>query len=180
MLYVKALHIIFVVTWFAGLFYLVRLLVYHTEAQQRPEPERNILSQQFALMERKLWNIITAPSAVIAVGTGLYLAHLQQVWVLGWLHVKLTLVALLVLYHGRCWQLMRAQLRGVFMRTSVQLRFFNEGATVLLVSIVFLVVVKDTLHALAAFAGFMALVVVLTGAIVLANRQRLRGKAPRS
>jgi len=134
MLWVKALHIIFVVTWFAGLFYLPRLFVYHAQASDAPSIER------FKVMERKLfWGIMT-PGGVLTVIFGLSL--LQWFPVAGWLHAKLLLVALLILYHLWCWKLLRDFAADRNRRSHTWYRWFNELPTVLLFAIVVLVVVK--------------------------------------
>ena len=141
--YIKAIHIIFVVSWMAGLFYGVRLFIYHTEAQDKPEPDRTILSKQFEVMESKLWWIIATPSMylVIAAGIGMVCiipGYLQQPW----LHVKLTFVLGLIVYHFICQSKMKQMRNGIYKWTSTQLRLWNELATLLLFAIVFLVVLK--------------------------------------
>jgi len=136
MLWVKALHIVFMVTWFAGLFYLPRLFVYHAMAQDRPSLER------FKVMERKLfWGIMT-PGAALTVGSGLWL---WLGWFRGassWLHAKMALVALLVVYHVWCWRLMKAFAADRNTKSHVWYRWFNEAPTVLLFAVVLLVVLK--------------------------------------
>src|SRR5688572_8979705 len=99
-LYLKAVHIIFIVTWFAGLFYMPRLFVYMVEAHQKNEPEKSILLRQFKMMASRLWFGITWPSAVITLGMGTAILIHQPFWLQqGFMHIKLTLVALLYLYH---------------------------------------------------------------------------------
>ena len=136
MLWVKALHIVFMVTWFAGLFYLPRLFVYHALTQDRPSLER------FKVMERKLfWGIMT-PGAALTVGSGLWL---WLGWFRGassWLHAKMALVALLVVYHAWCWRLMKAFAADRNTKSHVWYRWFNEAPTVLLLAVVLLVVLK--------------------------------------
>jgi putative membrane protein len=136
MLWVKALHIVFMVTWFAGLFYLPRLFVYHAQAEDRPSLER------FTLMERRLfWGIMT-PGAVLTIGSGLWLWLGWFGSAGGWLHAKLALVAVLVLYHAWCWRLMRAFAGERNRRTHLWYRWFNEVPTLVLFATVILVVVK--------------------------------------
>ena len=136
MLWVKALHIVFMVTWFAGLFYLPRLFVYHALASDAPSLER------FKVMERKLfWGIMT-PGAVLTVAFG---AWLWLGWFRGagaWLHAKLLLVLLLVLYHAWCGKLMRDFAAGRNRHGHVWFRWFNEAPVLLLFAIVVLVVLK--------------------------------------
>jgi putative membrane protein len=136
MLWVKSFHIIFMVTWFAGLFYLPRLFVYHAMAEDRPSLER------FQVMERKLfWGIMT-PGAVLTLAFGVWL---WLGWFRGsssWLHAKLALVAVLAGYHLWCWRLMKAFAAGRNTRSHVWLRWFNEFPVVILVATVLLVVLK--------------------------------------
>ena len=101
-LYIKVAHIIFVVTWFSGLFYIVRLFIYHVEAEQKDSHEKRVLRSQFKIMEQRLWNIITAPSMIITLGTGLWLAYSYKYFQAGWMHIKLALVIVLLIYHCIC------------------------------------------------------------------------------
>jgi putative membrane protein len=140
MLWVKSLHIVFMVTWFAGLFYLPRLFVYHAQAEDRPSIER------FKVMERKLfWGIMT-PGAVLTVLFGVWLwlgwfrGEMGQT--AGWFHAKVALVALLAGYHLWCWRLLRDFAADRNRRTHVWYRWFNEAPTVVLFATVILVVVK--------------------------------------
>ena len=99
-LYVKALHIIFVVTWFAGLFYIPRIFIYQTEAEDKLEPAKSILQTQFKLMSKRLWYIITWPSAILASIFGIWLIYLNPVWLeQPWMLVKLAFVLALYFYH---------------------------------------------------------------------------------
>ncbi|HEY5638250.1 MAG TPA: protoporphyrinogen oxidase HemJ [Burkholderiales bacterium] len=135
MLWVKALHIVFMVTWFAGLFYLPRLFVYHAQAEDRPSIER------FKVMERKLyWGIMT-PGAILTLAFGTWL-WLGWGFSGGWLHAKLLLVAVLVAYHLWCARLLRAFREERNTHGHVWFRWFNEAPVLLLVAIVILVVVK--------------------------------------
>ena len=170
-LYVKALHIIFIVTWFSGMFYMVRLLIYHTEAQQLPEPSRDILSSQYRLMIKRLWFGITWPSALLTLVFGpwmLYLyGHMEP-----WLWAKLGFVLGLYLYHFSLHRIYRDQMRGIFRFSSNQLRLYNELATVFLVAIVFLVVLKSTLDMLKGLAGLVLLSILLVLAVRIYRRVR--------
>ena len=136
MLWVKSLHIIFMVTWFAGLFYLPRLFVYHATATDRISLDR------FKIMERKLfWGIMT-PGAVLTIAFGLWL---WLGWFRGatsWLHVKMALVALLTAYHLWCWRLMKSFAAERNTKSHRWFRWFNEAPTVALFLIVRLVVLK--------------------------------------
>src|SRR5688572_20686636 len=135
--YIKALHIIFVVTWFSGMFYIVRLFIYNTEAAEQPEPARTILQRQFSIMIKRLWLGITWPSAILTLVFGGWM------WMLmgslpTWLSVKLLFVAGLYAYHLSLHYLYKQQLKGVFSYSSTKLRIWNEVATIFLVSIVML------------------------------------------
>jgi len=136
MLWVKSLHIIFMVTWFAGLFYLPRLFVYHAMASDTVSLER------FKVMERKLyWGIMT-PGAVLTIVFGLWLWLQWFRPATGWLHAKLALVALLVGYHLWCGKLLRDFADGRNTKSHIWLRWFNEVPVVILFATVFLVVLK--------------------------------------
>ncbi len=163
-LYIKALHIIFVVTWFSGLFYVVRLFIYNTEANEKPETEKRILQSQFGIMIKRLWLGITWPSAIITLILGLTLIHLSGSVSL-WLWVKIGFLAGLYAYHFSLHQLYREQAKGIFRFTSTQLRIWNEVATVFLVAVVMLAVVKNTLSWVWGLAGLVGLMVVLMAGI---------------
>ncbi len=165
--YIKSLHLIFVITWFAGLFYIPRLLIYHIEAQQKPAPESTILSEQLKLMARRLWYIITWPSAVLATIFALWLLHLapyllQQTW----MQVKLVFVVLLIAYQIKTHLMFNSLQRDETHYTSNFMRLWNEGATLLLFAIVFLVILKSTLNM---FYGLLALL-GLAGILMLGIR----------
>ena len=148
--YLKSLHLIFVITWFAGLFYIVRLFVYHAEAKTKPEPEQSILIKQYQLMTYRLWYIITWPSAILAsifaflmlFGTALGNSWLQMPW----MHVKLGFVFVLYLYHLKCHQIFKQLQRNEVKQTSNFFRIWNEGATIILFAVVFLVILKDAFN----------------------------------
>lgn len=163
-LYIKALHIIFIVTWFSGMFYIVRLFIYNTEAAEKDEPEKSILHRQFKNMIRRLWFGITWPSAVLTLILGLSTWHLLSVTP-GWLIAKLCFVAGLYLYHFSLHSIYKQQMKGVFSYTSQQLRLWNEVATIFLVAIVMLVVVKQNMSALWGLFGLVTFVIVLMSAI---------------
>jgi len=141
LLYFKAFHLIGVIVWFAGLFYLGRLFVYHSEADKRPEPERGTLIAQFVLMEKRLYYGITWPGMCITIFFGT--AMLMEWGLPPWIHTKIGLVILLVLYHFWCGHLRKKLLQEKCGWSGIQFRIFNEIPTLLLVSIVFLVVFKE-------------------------------------
>jgi putative membrane protein len=164
-LYLKALHIIFIVTWFAGLFYIVRLFVYQVEAAEKSNEE---LKSQLALMARRLWLGITWPSAIITLIFGTSLIISNPAWLkLPFMHIKLGFVLLLYLYHGSCHYIYQQLQQKKVKYTSTQLRIWNEVATVLLVSIVFLIVVKDQVSWVWGTLGIFAFAFTLMLAIKL-------------
>ena len=159
-LYIKALHIIFIVTWFSGMFYIVRLFIYNTEAGERAPAERDVLRTQFNIMIRRLWFGITWPSAVLTAVFGIWMWSLLGVTP-SWLVIKLGFVAGLFLYHFSLHALYRQQMRAVFRYSSQKLRLWNEVATVFLVAIVMLVVVKQDMSVVWGLVGLTGLVVLL-------------------
>lgn len=167
----KALHIIFVVTWFSGLFYIVRLFIYHVESSTGPSAE--LFHQQYSLMERRLWYGITWPSAILTLFFGGSL--LQFYWPITdhkWLVAKLSMVFLLFLYHYSCGKIFHSLKERRCNLTSYQLRLWNEVATLFLVGIVFLVVFKSLLSFGMAILGLALFTLVLVGAIKFYKRLR--------
>lgn len=173
--YIKAIHIIFVVSWFAGLFYIVRLFIYHTEAQERPEAERRVLSAQFEIMERKLWNIITTPAMILTVAAGITMLFIIPGWLNeAWLQVKLCFVVGLLAYHFKCQQIIKQMKQGVFKWTSTQLRVWNELATIFLFAIVFLAVLKNAISWIYGLLGLVAFAVIIMSAVKVYKYYRLK------
>jgi len=173
--YIKAIHIIFVVSWFAGLFYIVRLFIYHTEAQERPEAERKVLSDQFEVMERKLWNIITTPAMILTVAAGITMLFIIPGWLNeAWLQVKLCFVVGLLVYHFKCQQIIKQMKQGVFKWTSTQLRIWNELATIFLFAIVFLAVLKNAISWIYGLLGLVAFAVIIMSAVKIYKYYRLK------
>ena len=169
--YILAIHIIFVVCWFAGLFYIVRLFIYHTEAQELPEPDRTILSKQYEIMERRLWNIITVPSMIITVLAGAAMLYLVPAWLQQlWMHIKLTFVVLLLVYHFMCQAKIKQMRYGLFVWSSMRLRIWNEVATILLFAIVFLAVLKNSVSWIYGSVGIVVLsMIIMFGVKVYKN-----------
>ncbi|HET7360631.1 MAG TPA: CopD family protein [Salinimicrobium sp.] len=175
--YIKSLHLIFVITWFAGLFYIPRLFVYQIEAAAKPEPEKKILGDQLKIMTTRLWYIITWPSAVLATIFAVWLLILMPVWLQqSWMHVKLAFVVLLFAYHFKCHQIYNQLQNDVVKWTSNQMRIWNEGATIILFSIIFLVIVRDALNWI---FGVIA-IFLLAGILMLGFKlyKRVRAKNP--
>lgn len=162
--YVKALHIIFVVTWFSGLFYIVRLFVYSAEANSKAEPERSILLKQYGIMQKRLWYGITWPSAILTLIFGTWMGILYGSLPM-WLLVKLFFVAGLFIYHISLHRIFSQQQKGVYKWTSQQLRIWNEVATIFLIAIVMLAVVKQLLSVVWAIGVLVAFSAVLFLAI---------------
>lgn len=169
--YIKALHIIFVVTWFSGLFYIVRLFVYNAEANDKPEPERSILLKQFGIMQKRLWYGITWPSAILTLIFGLWIWALLG-YLPTWLLIKLFFVAGLFIYHILLHLIFRQQQKGIFRWRSQQLRIWNELATIFLIAIVMLAVVKQLLSIVWAIGVLIVFSAVLLLAIKLYKRYR--------
>lgn len=168
---IKSLHLIFMVTFFAGTFYIVRLFIYHREALAKWEPDRTILCRQLMLMERKLWYIITWPSLVLMFAFGLWMFALNPGLVKQpWMHAKLGFIALLFAYHFKNHALYLRTRRNEVPWSSFGLRLWNEGATVVLIAVIFLAVVKRLDWQYGA-VGLLVLVLVL---VLAANAYRKR------
>lgn len=174
-LYLKALHIIFVVSWMAGLFYIVRLFVYHTEANGKPEPERGILCQQFEVMEKKLWNIITTPAMVLTVLAGIGMLYINPALLSAdWMVVKLTFVAGLLVYHFVCQRIISQLKKGTSHWTSTGLRIWNELATIFLVAIVFTIVLKSAVDWIYGLIGLILFSVIIMSAVKVYKYYRMK------
>lgn len=180
-LYLKAVHIIFVVCWFAGVFYLPRLFIYNIEAQENAdESVRAAFTKQYNTMAKRLWFGITIPAAVIATITGIWLIIERGYWRylfdsgMLWLLLKLILVVLFFLYNYSLHKILSQQRKGIFRQTSQQLRMWNEVATVILVAVVFLAVVKSSLSLVYGLAGILILIAVLFAAIDIYKKIRLK------
>ena len=166
--YIKSLHLIFVITWFAGLFYIVRLFVYHAEAKQKPQPEQDILIKQYQIMQYRLWYIITWPSAVLASAFAfwmLFFTEIGQVWLQQpWMHVKLAFVLLLYIYHLKCHQIFQNLQKNEVKQSSNFFRIWNEGATIILFAVVFLVILKNAINWIYGVLGiFIFSIVIMMG-----------------
>ena len=177
-LWFKTLHIVGVVVWFAGLFYLVRLFIYHREAEELAPELRQAFQEQYSLMERRLANIITTPGMVVAVTMAVGLLSVQPLWLQqGWMHAKLALVLALLAYHAFCYRLMAQLQAGSCLWSPKQLRALNELPTLLLVLVVMLVVFKSQFPTGAATWFMVALVVFMAASIQFYARwRRLRAE----
>jgi protoporphyrinogen IX oxidase len=174
--YVKALHIIFIVTWFAGMFYIPRLFIYHTEANDKAPEVRDALQAQFKIMMKRLWYGITWPSAILTLIFGPWMWYLYTGFnfLPEWLLVKLLFVLGLYAYHLTLHQLLQQQVRGVFRYSSQKLRIWNEVATIFLVAIVMLATVKDSMSWAWGLIGLIAFIIVLMSAIRIYKSLRKR------
>lgn len=176
-LYLKAIHIIFVVSWMAGLFYIVRLFIYHVEANERPDSERIVLQHQFEIMQHKLWYIITTPAMALSL-----IAGCGMIWVnpdllsMNWMLVKLVFVLGLLVYHFICQNIMNKLKAGEFRWTSTQLRLWNELATIFLVAIVFTVILKSAIDWIYGLVGLIVFSAVIMSAVKIYKYYRLKDK----
>ena len=172
-LYIKALHVIFVVCWFAGLFYMVRLFIYTKEANEKEEPARSILTTQLTLMQKKLWFIITWPSFIGTFIFGTWMLILNPaILSFPWMWLKLIFVGLLALYHLQCHAYYKQQKEGIFKPSSFKLRLFNELATIFLVAIVFLIIVRSTGGLVWGMLGLFIFAALLMGGVFIYKRHR--------
>jgi putative membrane protein len=179
--YIKALHIIFIVTWFSGMFYMPRLFIYNTEALAQPQATRKILHRQFTIMMKRLWYGITWPSAVLTLALGLFVMingnwHKVLFQPAGkWLLIKLAFVILLYIYFFTLHKIFKQQIVNSFKYTSQQLRIWNEVATVFLIAIVMLAVVKQSMSFLWGLIGLFLFIIVLMAAIKIYKTIRTKG-----
>ncbi len=162
--YIKALHIIFIVTWFSGLFYIVRLFIYNTEAGEKSGSVKDILQRQFSVMIKRLWLGITWPSAILTLVFGVWMGFLYGSIPM-WLAIKLGFVAALYIYHFTLQKIYTEQMKGIFRFTSQQLRIWNEVATIFLIAIVMLAVVKQSMSFVWGLTGLILFIILLMSAI---------------
>lgn len=161
-LYAKAVHIIFVVCWMAGLFYMPRLFIYHTEAKDKGQEVYSILHQQFTIMENRLWWVITTPAMYITIASALVMLYMNPALLsMGWMQLKLAFVVGLIIYHFKSQQIMYRLRDEKSTWTSGQLRMWNEVSTLILFAIVFLVILKSTLNWIFGVVGLFGLAILL-------------------
>ena len=171
--YIKSLHLIFVITWFAGLFYIPRIFIYHIESSQKASPDKEILSTQMKLMAKRLWYIITWPSAILAIVFGLWLLVLAPIWLeQSWMHAKLGFVVLLIMYQIKTHLIFKELKKDQIKYSSNFMRIWNEGATLILFAVVFLVLLKNTLNMAYGMLGLVWLAILLMFGIKLYKRTR--------
>ena len=172
--YIKALHLIFVITWFAGLFYIPRLFIYHIEATKKTKQEADILIPQLKIMAKRLWYIITWPSAILCIIFAFWLLLLIPSWIAqSWMHIKLTFVVLLIAYHLKTHQIFLKLQKDKIVYTSMFMRIWNESPILLLFAIVFLVILKDSFHWVFGLFGILGLGVILVLGIRLYKKIRI-------
>ena len=177
--YLKAFHLIFVITWFAGLFYIPRLFVYQIEAYHKPSPDKEILGKQLKIMAKRLWFIITCPSAILALTFGLSLFYLNPSLLQeSWMHVKLSFVVLLIVYHIKTHGYYKQLQEDVVNKTSNYMRIWNEGATFILFAVVFLVLLKSAINWIWGVIGIFVLgILIMLGFKIY---KKIREKNPES
>ena len=172
-LYVKALLIIFVITWFAGLFYIVRLFIYHVEAEKKEEPAKEILQTQYKLMSKRLWYIITWPSAILASVFAFWMLYKNPYYLqMSWMHIKLTFVFALYFYHFSCQKIFNQLQKNIIKYSALQLRIWNEVATIFLFAIVFLVTLQNAINWVWGVVGIILFGVLMMFAIKLYKKVR--------
>jgi putative membrane protein len=179
--YLKSLHLIFVITWFAGLFYIVRLFVYQIEANDKPSPEKEILQKQFKVMTYRLWYIITWPSAVLASIFAfwmLFFTEIGNAWLLmPWMHVKLGFVFALYLYHYKCHRIFKELQIDEVKYSTNYMRLWNEGATIILFAVVFLVILKNAVNWIYGVVGIMLFSILIMLGFKFYKRIREKNKS---
>jgi putative membrane protein len=174
---VKALHLIFMVTWFAGLFYIVRLFVYHAEASKMTEPEKSILTAQYKIMEWRLWYIITWPSMLLNLLFGIsMLVKNPEFLTLPFMHVKLVLVGLLAIYHLYCHNILVKIQNNKMTFGSTGFRMLNEVATLLLIAIIFVIVLRDAFSWVYGIIGIMGVAILMMVAIKGYKKMRAKNE----
>ncbi|WP_298555799.1 CopD family protein [uncultured Algibacter sp.] len=160
--YLKAFHLIFVITWFAGLFYIPRLFVYQIEAFHKPSPDKEILGKQLKLMAKRLWFIITWPSAILALIFGLSLFYINPtLFYMPWMQVKLGFIILLFIYHLKTHHYYKQLQNDVVKKTSSFMRIWNEGATFILFAVIFLVILKSAINWIWGVIGIFVLGILI-------------------
>ena len=172
-LYAKAIHIIFVICWMAGLFYMPRLFVYHTESKQKADVEYQVLHKQFVIMENRLWWVITTPAMYLTIASALVMLYVNPgLLTAAWMQVKLCFVIALVLYHFKSQQIMHTLRDEKSTWTSTQLRMWNEVSTIILFAIVFLVILKSAFGWILGVVGIVGLGIVLMILVKLYKKYR--------
>jgi putative membrane protein len=159
---IKSLHIIFMVSWFAGLFYIVRLFIYYVEADKKESEEKKILQNQYKIMQKRLWYIIAWPAMVLTAIFGIWMLILKpELLDFVYMHIKLSFAGLLLIYHFICHKVFSNLQKGMGSYTSGKLRIWNEVATLFLVAIVFIIELKDSINWIYGVVGFFSVAILL-------------------
>lgn len=175
---IKAIHIIFMVSYFAGIFYLARLFVYYKDTDDFEDTKQNILREQYAFMAKRLWNIIVIPAGIIMLTAGIVMIFLNSgLMKMAWFHLKLTFLIALLAYHIWCWKktILMQKLRGqTFPIPNIKLRQYNEIATFILFSVVFTVILKSWAidYWWQLLLGFFVVIILIMGTVKLVNKNR--------
>jgi protoporphyrinogen IX oxidase len=170
---IKSLHIIFMVSWFAGLFYIVRLFIYYVEADKKESEEKLILQNQYKIMQKRLWYIIAWPAMVLTVIFGTWMLILKsELLDFGYMHIKLLFAGLLLIYHFICHKVFSNLQKGIGNYTSGKLRIWNEVATLFLVAIVFIIELKDSINWVYGVVGFFSVAILLMLGIKMYKKYR--------
>lgn len=175
---IKALHIIFMVSYFAGIFYLVRLFVYYKDTDDFETTKQSILREQYAFMAKRLWNIIIIPAGIIMLSTGLLMIFRNVgLMKMNWFHLKLTLLIALMAYHIWCWKktILMQNLQGkTFPIPNIKLRQYNEIATFILFAVVFTVILKSWIieYWWQLLLGFFVVVLLIMSTVKLVNKNK--------
>ncbi|GAA3631530.1 CopD family protein [Flavivirga jejuensis] len=175
--YIKSFHLIFVITWFAGLFYIPRLFVYQIEAFHKPSPDKEILGKQLKLMAKRLWFIITWPSSILALLFGLCLFYLNPTLIYhDWMQVKIGFIALLFMYQFRTNYYYNQLQNDIVTVSSSFMRIWNEGATFILFAVIFLVILKSAIDWVWGIIGLFVLgILIMLGFKIY---KKIRAKNP--
>ena len=175
--YIKSLHLIFVITWFAGLFYTPRLFVYIIEASKKTPPDNKILTEQLLLMAKRLWFIITFPSAILASLFGFLLLYLlPSLLTQNWMWIKLIFITILYCYHIKCHLILIKFQKGKLIYSAPFMRIWNEIPTLILFSIIFLVLLKNSINWIFGVLGIIGISILLSLGIWFYKKRRKRRK----
>ena len=176
-LWFKSLHIIGVIVWFAGLFYLVRLFIYHEESKNMDNELKIAFNKQYTLMEKRLANIITTPGMILALSMAICMVIMQPSWLSEkWLQIKISFVLGLVIYHSFCYKIMYALQNGTSTISAKNLRLLNELPTLLLFIIVLLVIFKNNFPTSVATWSVVGLIIFMLASIQLYAKIRKKNE----
>jgi len=176
-LWFKSLHIIGVIVWFSGLFYLVRLFIYHEESRSMEDKLKIAFNNQYTLMEKRLANIITTPGMILALSMAICMVIMQPSWLSEkWLQIKISFVLGLVIYHYYCYKIMNSLQNGTSNISAKNLRLLNELPTLLLFIIVLLVIFKNNFPTSIATWSVVGLIIFMLASIQLYAKIRKKNE----